>query len=86
MARLERETRRCGSCLTCQHWDNDAEMMPDHAQNGVVPCGTCNMAGSEDGGARNKATLAVAEDYEGYMAHLKVRADFGCVMHERRPV
>jgi len=70
-------------CETCKYWEDAQEV--DRVW-GATPkkVGYCRRAGSEDGRVKDKDTMMVALDYEGYSAWLATVPGFSCAMWEKR--
>ncbi|MFA4974556.1 MAG: hypothetical protein WC683_18265 [bacterium] len=79
--RMEPKTRETvrlvRTCEPCRWWDADKVYR-------VAGWGKCGLAESDCSYAIYKRSLAVAQDYEGYRAHLETRHDFGCVQWEAK--
>ena len=59
-------------CEFCKHWEE-----PDRVWNAHNNLGSCNVAQGEH-------EEFEVEDYAGYGAYLKTRADFACNQAERK--
>lgn len=46
--------------------------------------GYCGMSGDANDNADCNEFLLLAQDREFYMAHVLVREDFGCILHEAK--
>ncbi len=60
-------------CKTCKSWTR---------KDYTTEWGYCERAYSNNADPKDKTTLAVAQDYEGYSAGLDTKAAFGCVQWE----
>ena len=60
-------------CKDCEFWHAPTE---DYEEG----WGNCELSKSDGGEAKHSSSKAVAQDFEGCMASLETRPDFGCVM------
>lgn len=80
-------------CETCKHWKNpwtegEHSLAGSHVAVEEHPrWGTCQLIGLPEFAARlDHDVKAFTQDGSEYVADLHVRSDFGCILHESKPI
>lgn len=77
-------TSNDGTCATCRHWTNVAGDSEFPLRAYPPGGGFCALTEAYGGESKRGNSLATAVDYEGFIAVLATRPDFGCVQWTRR--